>query len=126
MRDCERFLCGGTGFYSVRVSKISHFRFEGFPTIFRRFPEGFPRGTGKGALNRGFRGRLLSDWLSERALIRVPSGLGTCVKWSQDRSFYCCPRDIECDPASGWEPCEEIELFSRRKELEIDNFYGYF
>ena len=49
-----------------------------------------------------------------------------CVKWSQDPSFYCCPRDIECDPASGWEPCEEIELFSRRKQEQIDDFYGYF
>ena len=47
-----------------------------------------------------------------------------CVKWSQDPSFYCCPRDIECDPASGWEPCEEIELFSRRKEQ--DNFFNSF
>ena len=49
-----------------------------------------------------------------------------CVKWSQDPSFYCCPRDIECDPASGWEPCEEIELKSRRKQDMYDDFYGYF
>ena len=45
-----------------------------------------------------------------------------CVKWSQDPSFYCCPRDIECDPASGWEPCEQIELFSRQKQEQIDDF----
>ena len=38
----------GTGFYSVWGSKINHFRFEGFPTMFRRFPEG-----SRGVLGRG-------------------------------------------------------------------------
>lgn len=50
-----------------------------------------------------------------------------CVAWSQDLSFYCCPRDYQCDPASGWNKTfEEIELFSRRKQDMYDDFYGYF
>ena len=37
-----------------------------------------------------------------------------CVKWSQDDSFYCCPRDYRNDPASGWRKHHEvIELFSK-------------
>ena len=40
-----------------------------------------------------------------------------CVTWSQDPSFYCCPRDIECDPASGWEPGEEIEIEIRKLNM---------
>ena len=50
-----------------------------------------------------------------------------CVKWSQDDSFYCCPRDIENDPASGWRTNHEaIELLSRQKQDMYDDFYGYF
>ena len=50
-----------------------------------------------------------------------------CVAWSQDQSFYCCPRDVECDPASGWNKTHEaFELYSRRLQAMYDDFYGYF
>ena len=36
-----------------------------------------------------------------------------CVKWSQDESFYCCPRDYKNDSASGWQKSfEAINLFA--------------
>ena len=73
------FRVGDWVLFSVRVKNPSLPVWglsEGFPTMFRSFPEGVPAGFWEGALNRDFRGRLLSDWLSERALIRVPSGLG--------------------------------------------------
>ena len=48
-----------------------------------------------------------------------PNDTVYCVKWSQDDSFYCCPRDYQNHPASGWwKTFEAIELFSRRKELD--------
>ena len=45
-----------------------------------------------------------------------------CVKWSQDDSFYCCPRDYQNDPASGWRNNHEaIELFELFSNLQVDN-----
>ena len=43
-----------------------------------------------------------------------------CVKWSQDDSFYCCPRDYQNDPASGWRKNHEaIELFELFSNLQV-------
>lgn len=51
-----------------------------------------------------------------------------CVAWSQDLSFYCCPRgDYRYDPTSGWnKTLEEIELYSRQKNDLYEDLYGYF
>ena len=132
-----------------------HFRrcSEDVPTISRRFPKDWvllgvwdwkPITSGLGRTSRAtFEGLwansvwgtgFYSVWKSKIHHFRF-EGFPTisdefpsvfCVAWSQDPSFYCCPRDCQDDPASGWQPCEEIELFSRRKQEEIDDFYGYF
>ena len=44
-----------------------------------------------------------------------------CVKWSQDDSFYCCPKDIWNHPASGWHKDREaIKLFDRQRADQLD------
>ena len=50
-----------------------------------------------------------------------PNATVYCVKWSQDDSFYCCPKDYQNHPASGWrKDYEAIKLFDRRKANQIE------